>query len=383
MDYLKRYGIPEFINAHDTITLYGGSRMSQEVYEAMQQISATFTDLMVLQRRLGEIIAELTHNEGAYITNGAAGAIQLCCAAAMCRDDDFAYRCLPDTSRCRNEVIVLHGQYHCYLKAAESAGACIRLVGDADGVLLEDLEAVIGEKTAAVIYTTAEPFQAASPSLRQVAETAHKKQVPVIVDGAAQLPPVSNLWSFCEQGGDMVIFSGGKSIMGPQTSGLILGKQEYIERCIRYGAPNHGICRSAKASRESMIGLCVALESYVTRDHEKERAVWSGYADRMVKALSGGIYRPFRVEQGSVGQSYPRVFLNLAEGVKAECIREKMYEKRIFVGCNEKKEQIYISPQNLTEKECGQVIQAFLEVERELQEEGLTNEGFNSNILKY
>lgn len=370
MDYLKKYGIPKFINAHDTITLYGASRMSEEVYEAMSQISSCFTDMILLQRILGERIARMTHNEGAYIANSAAGAIQLCCAAAMCGDDAFSYRCLPDTCRCRDEILVLHGQYHCYVKAAESTGAKIKLAGDADEVLLDDLERMIGEKTAAVIYTTAQPFQASSPSLKQVAEVAHRKQIPVIVDGAAQLPPVENLWNFCEQGGDMVIFSGGKSIMGPQTSGLIVGKKEYIERCIQYGSPNHGICRSSKASRESMIGLCAALESYVTRDHSQEREIWSGFVDRMIKELSGGIYKPFRVEQGSVGQSYPRMFLDLAEGVYAEVIQKKMYQKRVFVGCNQKTNQIYISPQNLTEQECGQVIRAFLEIEKELEIDG-------------
>lgn len=368
MDYLRKYGIPQFINAHDTITLYGASRMSGEVYEAMRQISSCFTDMILLQRILGERIASVTHNEGAYIANSAAGAIQLCCAAAMCGDDAFCYRRLPDTSQCRNEVIVLHGQYHCYVKAAESTGAKIILVGDADGVLLEDFEKSIGEKTAAVIYTTAQPFQAASISLAEAADVAHKKGVPVIVDGAAQLPPVSNLWSFCEQGGDMVIFSGGKSIMGPQTSGLILGKKEYIERCIQYGSPNHGICRSSKTSRESMIGLCVALESYVAKDHCREYNIWSDFCDRFIKELPGGIYKPFKVEQGSVGQDYPRVFLSLAKGVRAKYIQEKMYQKRIFIGCDQKTNQIYISPQNLTDRECGQVIKALREVEKELEE---------------
>ena len=98
-----------------------------------------------------------------------------------------------------------------------------------------------------------------------------------------------------------------------------------------------------------MIGLCAALESYVTRNHSQEHEFWSGLVERMIKELSGGIYKPFRVEQGSVGQSYPRMFLDLAEGVYAEVIQKKMYQKRVFVGCNQKTNQIYISPQNLTE----------------------------------
>lgn len=366
-DYLEKYGIPRFINAHDTITLYGGSRIGDEAYEAMKQISSCFTDILLLQELLGERIARLTHNEAAYIAGSASGALQLCCAAVMCRDDAYGYRRLPDTSGLRDEIIVLHGQYHCYVKAMESAGGKIRLTGDADEVLLEDLGGSIHEKTAAVLYTAAQPFQHASPSLEDTIKIAHEKGIAVIVDAAAQLPPVSNLWTFCEKGADMVIFSGGKSLMGPQTSGLIVGKKEWIERCIAYGAPNHGICRSSKASRESMIGLCAAIESYMEKDHEKERAFWSDLVDRMSEKLAGEFYYPVRRESGSVGQSYPRLFLDLKPGIQAEEIRGEMYKRHIFVGCDKKENQIYISPQNLTEKESEKVIEALLEVAEELQ----------------
>ena len=364
MDYLKKYGIPKFINAHDTITLYGGSRMSGEIYRAMEQISSCFTDMILLQRILGERIAEMTHNEGAYIAGSAAGALQLCAAVAMCREDAYCYRKLPDTENCRKEILVLHGQYHCYLKAMEAAGARLKLVGDADEVILEDLEREIGERTAAIVYTPAAPFRRLSPELEEVAEIARRKGCLLIVDAAAQLPPVSNLWTFCERGADLAIFSGGKSLMGPQTSSLIVGKKEYIELCIQYGSPNHGICRIAKTSRESMIGLCVAVEAYMERDHEKEYAAWSAMADRMVEMLAVGRYRPRRVETGSVGQTYPRVFIELSDGLSAGDVQKKMYRKRIFVGADVKANQIYLSPQNLTEEECDAVIRALLEVER-------------------
>lgn len=361
-DYLEKYGIPRFINAHDTITLYGGSRMGHEVYEAMEQISSCFTDILLLQKILGQRIAELTHNEAAYIAGSASAALQLCCAVAMCRDDAYSYRKLPDTNGLRDEVIVLHGQYHCYVKAMESAGGKIKLVGDADEVLLGDLEGSIGDKTAAVLYTAAQPFQHTSLPLEDVIKIAHKKKIMVIVDAAAQLPPVSNLWTFCEKGADLVIFSGGKSLMGPQTSGIIVGKKEWIQRCIAYGAPNHGICRSAKTSRESMIGLCIALETYMAKDHEKEKVFWSEMVDRMAEKLSGSIYHPMREEYGSVGQDYPRLFLKLEQGMEAEWIRNEMYKKCIFVGCDKRANMISISPQNLTLEESEKVVEALLKV---------------------
>lgn len=363
MDYLEKYGIPRFINAHDTITLYGGSRMSKEVFEAMEQMSSCFTDILLLQKILGERIAKLTHNEAAYIAGSASGALLLCGAAAMCGDDAYRYRRLPDTEGIKDQILVLHGQYHCYVKALEGAGAKIGLVGDADEVLPGDLWHSIDEKTAAILYTTAQPFQKASLSLRETIEIAHKKDVPVIVDAAAQLPPASNLWIFTEMGADMVIFSGGKSLMGPQASGLIVGKREWIRRCISYGSPNHGICRSAKISREAMIGLCVAMESYMEWDHEKERERWSDMVDQMAGALKGEMYHPVRIESGSVGQTYPRLVLELGKGAMAEDVRERMYQRHIFVGCDKKENRIYISPQNLTEVEWKQVVGAFKEIE--------------------
>lgn len=356
MNYLEKYGIPRFINAHDTITLYGASRMSDQVYEAMHQISSCFTDILELQKILGKKIAQMTHNEGAYIAGSAAGALQLAAAVAMCEDDEYAYRRLPDTDMCKDEIIILHGQYHCYVTAMESAGAKLKLIGDADEVILDDLDRSIGCKTAAVLYTSAQPFQKASPSLEAIVEITHRHHIPVIVDAAAQLPPVSNLWTFCERGADMVIFSGGKSLMGPQTSGLIVGKQQYMKRCIRYGSPNHGICRSSKTSREDMIGLCVAIEEYLAKDHEKEYEKWSNMADQMATKLKTDDCQPIRVESGSVGQTYPRVFLNLKGGIDAKDLQKKMYEHHIFVGCSSKENQIYLSPQNMTEEECDIVI---------------------------
>ena len=89
---------------------------------------------------------------------------------------------------------------------------------------------------------------------------------PVVVDAAAQLPPVENLQRFTRMGADMVIFSGGKTLKGPQDSGLIVGKSSYLEDCLRFGAPAHGVCRGCKTSREAVAGLCAAVEAYVKKD---------------------------------------------------------------------------------------------------------------------
>lgn len=355
-DYLKEYAIERYINAHDTITLYGASRMAENVLEAARQAAGTFVDIMQMQRVLGERIAHMTHNEAAYIANCAAGALQLCAAVCIAGDSAYAYKRLPDTSGRPDEIIVLHSQHNCYDKALESAGAKIRLVGDADEALDFDLKNCITEKTAAVFYCPAATFKRGSLPLEQVAQIAHAQGVPIIVDAAAQLPPVSNLWTYAQQGGDMVVFSGGKTLCGPQASGLIVGKKAYIERCIQFGSPMHGICRSSKVSREEMIALCVAIENYMAMDHETEKKRCSLIVDQLIAAMhKNSIFEPYRVEQGSVGQDYPRAFARVRTPHKPQNVIRAMRANRVIIGLDTMSNSIYISPLNLTQEECDVV----------------------------
>ncbi len=366
-DYLKEYGITPYINAHDTITLYGASRMAQNTKEAMDQISRCFVDIAELQCVLGDRIAAVTHNEAAYIANCAAGAVQLCAAVCLAGGNDYAYKCLPDTQGRPNEIVVFHCQHNCYDKALEAAGACLRMVGDADETLAFDLCAAITEKTAAVFYCPASIYARVSLPLEQVAAIAHSKNVPVIVDAAAQLPPVENLWRFVQQGGDMVVFSGGKTLCGPQTSGLIVGRMRYIQECRRFGSPAHGVCRSAKASRESMIGLCLAIENYMERDHVAEKAALSCRVDMLLEAMRGcSLYAPYRMEHGSVGQDYPRAFARIALPHTPEEVVKLMRGRGIFIGMDIPANAIYLSPLNLTDTECKIVCGELCAVAKEL-----------------
>lgn len=362
-DYMKKYGIGSYINAHDTITLYGGSRIAENTRRAMEQISHCFVDLTELQCILGDRIAEMTNNEAAYITNGASGGIQLCAAVALAGGDDYAYKCLPDLKGRPDEIVVLHNQHNCYDKALEAAGARIRLVGDGDEVLDYDLRASVTEKTAAVFYCPASIYRRGALPLSEVCAIAHGKGVPVIVDAAAQLPPAENLWKFTKEGADLVIFSGGKTLCGPQTSGLIVGKKKYIEDCRRFGAPNHGVCRSSKASKESMIGLCTAVENYMETDQAENWKILSSRVDMLIHAMQAhALYDPYRVEHGSVGQTYPRAFAHIRHPYTPAEVTAAMRGRNIFVGTDAMEEAIYLSPLNLTGEECEIVCTALEEI---------------------
>ncbi len=363
MDYLEKYGIKPYINAHDTITLYGASRMAENTKEAMNQISRCFVDIQDLQIRLGKHIAEVTHNEAAYLANGAAGAVQLCAAVCMVNGSSYHYMHLPDTTGLKQEFLVFSCQHNCYDKAIEAAGGTIRCIGDADETLAFDLEGAINERTAAVVYFPSVKYKWGSLSLEETVEIAHQNGVPVIVDAAAQLPPIENLWKFTGAGADLVVFSGGKTLCGPQTSGLIVGKEAMIRDCIRFGSPMHGICRGSKTSRESMIGLCVAIDNYMEADQEAMTRSQNRIVDRLVEAMEKlEAFQPFIVHEGPVGQTYRRAFGQMACVADVEFVAAKMRERGIYIGTDHRYPAIYFSPLNLTQEECGEVIRRLNEV---------------------
>lgn len=363
MDYYDKLKIERYINAHDTYTVYGGSRMSEQTLTAMAEASRHFVDIEELQRKTGAALAKLTRNEAAYVSNGSSGGLLLAACVCMARGSAYHYSCLPDTTGLANEIIVMRAQRNAYDTAILTSGAAIVEVGDADETLDFQLEGRFNERTAAVFYFACSLYARGSMPLEDVIRIAHKKGVPVVVDAAAQLPPVENLWRFTKMGADLVLFSGGKTLCGPQDSGLILGRAELIEQCVRFGAPAHGICRSSKCSREAIAGLYTAVEQYVSLNHEKEAARLLTMTESLKKAIERLCCE--RVEivcHGPVGQTYPRVFAYLTQRHKAGQITKEMRRRQIYIGSDISENAIYISPLNLREEEMDTVQAALSEI---------------------
>ena len=355
MDSFKNLGVRPFINAHDTYTVYGGSRMSAETLAAMASMAAHCVDFGELEEAAGRRIAALSNNEDAYVTNGAAGAVQLAAAVCICEEDDYAYMRLPECEDRRRDFVVMRCQHNAYDKAIAGAGGRRLEIGDADETLDFELEGVLKKGVAGVFYFASSLYERGSLPLEEVITIAHRYDTPVIVDAAAQLPPRENLWRFTAMGADMAIFSGGKTLCGPQDSGIILGKKRWISLCRRFGAPAHGICRSSKTSREAIAGLVAALEQYLRRDPESEYESLLSLNDRMAQVISrGGRCQCRIVPYGPVGQSYPRLFIDLADGCDARLLEKAMYERSIYIG-REGEHTLYISPLNLTQEEADTV----------------------------
>lgn len=308
-------GIRTFINAAGTYTRLGGSRMPPVVLEAMRQAGLQFVEIDELQTKVGARIAALTHNEAAYVTSGAAAGLLLATAACMAGNDQALARQLPDPRGMRTRVAVYRAQRNPYDYAVRTLPVQLVEIGFPNLIAAptewELAEALDGE-TAAVLYTLAGWTAEGALPLASVIDIAHRAGVPVIVDAAAQLPPRENLWRVTGMGADLVIFSGGKDLCGPQSTGLILGRRDLIQACAVIGAPHHGIGRPLKVGKEEMIGILAAVEWYLGRD-EDERARWAErFVAGLIERLHSSTVRVERCFPNEAGQPLPRALIRLA-----------------------------------------------------------------------
>lgn len=279
-------GVKRVINASSWVTTLGGSIMPPEVVQAMAGAADCFVDMRELNRKAGEIIAQYTGAEAGLVTSGAAGAMALQAAACMTGKDLGRISRLPDTAGMKNEIIMLKGHRVGFDRAFTLVGARIVDVGTARSSPIWTIEAAINERTVAVAYVVGWGISQ-YPSLEEVIEIVHKHGLPVIVDAAAMLPPEDNLTKFIAMGADLVCFSGGKGLRGPQSTGILCGWRELMEAAVLNASPNMSIGRPMKVCKEEIIGLITALELFVQRDHQVEWEEWRSRSQAIVEALQG------------------------------------------------------------------------------------------------
>jgi D-glucosaminate-6-phosphate ammonia-lyase len=281
----ERLGVRPLINARGTHTRLGGSIMHPEVQEAMRAAAESYVVLEELQAAASAVIARATGAEAGMVTGGAEAGLLLATAACMAGEDPIRIERLPDTTDMRNEAIVHRAHRNGYDHALRVAGATIVEVGYGHGTLPYQLEAAITEQTALVMYLMSPWAGRGALSLAQTCTIAHRHGVPVLVDAAAMLPPAENLTRFIAEGADLVTFSGGKGLRGPQSSGILAGRADLIRAAMKNGSPNHSVGRAAKAAKEDIVGLIVALELYLERDHAADLRHWRAQAEYMTSRL--------------------------------------------------------------------------------------------------
>ncbi len=308
MDIYEKLGVKKYINVYDTMTMYGSTIMDDDVLDSYKETSQYLVDINELQDKIGKRIAELTHNEAAYVTTGASMGVSLAIAACMSEGDRYKLSKLPDASGMKNEVVIMRAQRNPYDKAIEVPGAKLIEFGNLAGSFDFELEGVINENTAAVYYIKALNYSKATMPLEDVIRIAHKHNVPVIVDAAAQLPPKENLWKLTEMGADAVAFSGGKAIRGPLSTGFIVGKKWIVDAAKIVGFPNRGVLRGGKVSREDMVAMLLALENYLKLSDKEYDDILRRRVNYFLEGLKD--IKMFKLgveEMGPVGQIYPRV----------------------------------------------------------------------------
>lgn len=316
MNIFEQLDIPTIINAKGTSTRVSGGILPDEVAEAMRQATQACVDMPTLQGRASEIIAEMTGAEAGIVTSGAAAGLLLGTAACIAGLDPSLMNRLPDTSGLKSEVVVVRSQRNFYDHAVRQAGVRLVEVGLADrfaGAGVRDAEAweiadAISERTACVLYVATPQ---AEPPLAEIVAVAHARGVPVLVDAAGQLPPVGNLRRFLAEGADLVAFSGGKAILGPQASGILAGTRDLVQSAALQmldqdilfrqwnpppglfdkhrlkGLPQHGIGRPCKVGKEQVVGLLVALRRFVAEDPAVRHAAWLARLAEVQEALRG------------------------------------------------------------------------------------------------
>ena len=284
-DYFKELGIRTFINAAGTYTSMTGSLMPKEVIDAINYGSLEYVNLDELQDKVGERIAELLNCEYATVSSGCFGAMSIAMAGVMSGKDLKKIKQLPDTTGLRNEVILQESHTIGYAQALTNVGAKLVKVKTA-----EELENAINEKTAMLWFLNANTDRG-DIKWEEFVSLGKKHNIPTFIDCAADVPPVDNLFKFTRIGFDMVAFSGGKGLRGPQSAGLLLGKKEYIEAA-RLHTPPRGetIGRGMKVNKEEVLGMLAALELYLSKDHQAEWKMWEDQIDLIsesVKSIGG------------------------------------------------------------------------------------------------
>ena len=390
-DIYDELGVPTVINATGTKTRISGSLIREEAVTAMAEASKSFVRISDLQSRASDLISTVTGAEAGYVTSGASAGLLLAAAASIAGDDlDSMYQ-LPDTEGLADEILVPRTHRTGYDHALRAAGATLVDIGTNDPYLGTGSRSVepweiaesITENTAAVAYLQKEYTD---PPLPEVVDIAHAHDVPVIVDAAAEVPPVSNFSRFIDEGADLVAFSGGKAVRGPQTTGILAGRADLIESVAlqqldmhaadpvwdpptdlidvdRFdGVPRQGIGRSLKVGKEELAGLITALDLFVEEDHATLGEEWLDRASLVAERLAPESALSTRVTEADKVSIAPEVVVTLDEEAADLTTTDlvlslRREDPRIFVGADSLADDAFtINPMCLTDDQVSYVV---------------------------
>jgi D-glucosaminate-6-phosphate ammonia-lyase len=377
MGVYERLGVRPIINVAGTATRLGGALVEQETVDAMAEAARQSVPLEQLQAAASNIIAKITGAEAGYVTSGASAALTLGTAACLTGLDVARMDRLPNTTGMPNEVLMAQHQVSGYDHAISAAGAKIVGVGIPNDTTRPtqihitkawEFESAITENTVAIAYAY---IAGSTPPLEQVIEVGKKYHIPVIIDAAAQVPPAENLRKFISTGADLVAYSGGKGIRGPQDSGILCGRRDLIAAAALQnldmagfafdtwnpppslipkeklrGIPQHGIGRGMKVTKEAVVGLLTALQRFTEenslRELERLRLLLEGIAVRLqgVAGVEVEMTEDYpgshptlevRLDELKLGRSAAEVSQRLKDGDPPIYVRESYLHRGVLI----------------------------------------------------
>lgn len=362
----RRIGVTPIINATGSVTRLGGTRTRPEVLAQMAGAARVMVNIDELNERAGAEIARLTGAEAGLVTNGAAGGLLLQAAACIAGSDPVQMQRLPDSAGMRNEIIIQTMHRFPYDQAYRAAGARLVEIGNFMFNHPWELEGAISERTAAVAYLCAPFTSRRVMPLAQVCEIAHRYEVPVIVDAASMLPPRANLRRYLRDGADLVIFSGGKGVRGPQGTGILCGRADLIAAARANGSPAQFLGRPMKVAKEEILGLVTALTMFVAEDEAAEMAFYRSLAQRVVDSLVEVPGLQITLQHDGIDYLIPTAVLHLGgdwPGPPARQVAAALQQgdPPIYLQQLGPPDELMVDPLNLTESETDIVIRRLRE----------------------
>lgn len=364
--------------------------MRSEVSAAMVEASQHCVDMAELQAAASKLIAKATGAEAGYVASGAAACLTLAAAACIAGLDPGRMARLPDTRGMKNDIIMVRSQRNFYDHAIRAAGANIIEVGLPDryaGAGVRDAEAweiedAIGDNTAAIFYVADVNAQ---PALKTVTALAKKYKISVIVDAAAQLPPKSNLQRFINEGADLVAYSGGKGLGGPQASGFLCGRKDLImsaalqhldldiyadmweppkslidKRKLK-GIPQHGIGRGCKVGKEEVVGLLTALRLFAAESDAVRHGQWLARLTPIAEGLAKSANCKVAIENDDV----PLLVITLSGKISALAAISRLIKASPSVHVDPSrrdKQQLVVNPICFEDSDAGLILKGLHEV---------------------
>jgi L-seryl-tRNA(Ser) seleniumtransferase len=323
-DIYRSIGVRPLLNARGTYTIISGSTMLPEVRAAMDAAARHYVHLDELADAIGARLAVLTGAEWGLVTNGCAAGLTHATAACVAGGNPDLHVRIPDLRGFpRDEVIIPKHSRNVYDAALRAVG--VRVIEVATPA---ELEAAFGPRTA-LVYVLAGPTADESPlNTRFISAQAHVRGVPVLVDAAAEILTIPNV--HLQAGATLVAYSGGKCLRGPQSAGLLLGRRDLVKAAWVHSAPHHGFARGYKVGKEEAIGMLMAVEMWVKRDHEAEWKQWTSWLEsiaRRVSAVDGVTTRIVQPRGLSNRMPSLRVFWDRGRfGVTGEAVVRTLYD---------------------------------------------------------